>query len=116
MEEHESDKEPEEHTSDEESEEHTSDEDLDKELEERTSDDELDLEDELIIEAAASASISATLSIIDYSEAYYDKTPYHDSALTGAAWVCELLKSHPKHIHAELEVQKHVFHTLIIAL
>src|SRR6267154_759820 len=73
-------------------------------------------EDDFIIEAAATAAISAALTVIDYSQTYYDKTPYHDSALSGAAWVCELLNGHPKHIRKELRVHKHVFRALILAL
>lgn len=62
----------EEHKLNEKPEEHTLDEVLDKELKEHISDNKLDLEDKLIVEAAASASISAALSIINYSGAYYD--------------------------------------------
>ena len=81
------------------------------------SDEDEDLEEEdLISQAAATAAISAAFAVIDYSQTYYDKTPYHDSALTGAAWVCELLGGHPKNIHKELGVQKHVFRAIIIAL
>jgi hypothetical protein len=80
-------------------------------------DEDEDLEEEdLISQAAATAAISAAFAVIDYSQTYYDKTPYHDSALTGAAWVHELLGGHPKCIHKELGVQKHVFRALIIAL
>jgi hypothetical protein len=43
----------------------------------------------------------------------YDKTPYHTSALSGVAWVCELLEGHPERIRNELGVHKHVFHQLI---
>jgi len=73
-------------------------------------------EEDLIIQAAATAAISAALAAIDYSQTYYDKTPYHDSALSGAAWVCELLTGHPKRIRKELGVHKHVFRALIVAL
>ena len=79
--------------------------------------DEEDIEEEdLIIQATATAAISAALAAIDYSQTYYNKIPYHDSALSGAAWVCELLTGHPKHIHKELGVHKHVFWALIVAL
>ena len=44
------------------------------------------------------------------------KEPYHTSALTGEAWVLELLASHPEHIHCELRVHRHVFDTLISEL
>ena len=80
-------------------------------------DEELDDEEEdLVIQATALAAISASLTVADHSQTYYDKIPYHDSALTGAAWVCELLTGHPKHIRKELGVNKHVFQSLIIAL
>jgi len=60
--------------------------------------------------------ISAALAAIDYSQTYYDKMPYHNSALSGAAWACELLTGHPKCICKELGVHKHVFRALIVAL
>src|ERR1700723_2557383 len=78
--------------------------------------DEEDEEEDLIIQAAATAAISAALAALDYSQIYYDKIPYHDSTLPGVAWVCELLRGHPKRIHKELGVQKHVFWALIVAL
>ncbi|KAF8235178.1 hypothetical protein L208DRAFT_1175546, partial [Tricholoma matsutake] len=37
-------------------------------------------------------------------------------ALLGIAWVAELLNGHPKHIHCELGVHKHVFQILIAYL
>jgi len=81
------------------------------------SSDENDLkEEDFIIEAAATTAISAAFAIIDYSQTYYDKTPYHDSTLTGAAWICELLNGHPKCIHKQLGVHKHIFQALILAL
>ena len=81
------------------------------------SDEEEDLDEEdLIVQAAVTAAISAAFVVIDYSQTYYDKTPYHDSALSGAAWVCELLRGHPKRIRKELGVHKHIFRALIVAL
>jgi hypothetical protein len=38
---------------------------------------------------------------------------YHTSALSGAAWILELLEGHPNRIRCELGVNKHVFHFLI---
>jgi hypothetical protein len=73
-------------------------------------------EEDLISQAAATAAISTAFAVIDYSQTYYDKTPYHDSALTNAAWVCELLGGHPKRIRKELGVQKHIFQALIVTL
>ena len=40
----------------------------------------------------------------------------HTSALSGHAWVMELLDGHPDHIKNELEMRKHVFHALIATL
>ena len=65
---------------------------------------------------AGTAVLSAGCIAIDYMQTYYDKIPYHDSALSGATWVCELLRGHPKHICTELRVQKHIFRALIVAL
>jgi hypothetical protein len=73
-------------------------------------------EEDLVIQAAVTAAIAISSALIDYSETYYDKTPYHDSALTGAAWVLELLTGHPKRIRRELGVNKHIFQALIISL
>ena len=82
-----------------------------------TSDEEEDIEEEdLVIQAAVTTSISAALATLDYSQRYYKKIPYHDSALSGAAWVCELLRGHPKRVCKELGVHKHVFWALIVAL
>jgi hypothetical protein len=73
-------------------------------------------EEDIILQAAAIAAAGASLAVIRYSRAYYDKIPYHDSALTGIGWVCELLKGHPERIRKELGVHKHVFRALITAL
>ena len=55
-------------------------------------------------------------AIIQYSSGLYDRQDYHTSALSGHAWVLELLTGHPEHIWHELGVQKHVFDKLIIIL
>ncbi|KAH9954260.1 hypothetical protein BGW80DRAFT_1130185, partial [Lactifluus volemus] len=44
------------------------------------------------------------------------KQPYHTSALTGEAWVLELLAGHPECIRCELGVHHHVFDQLISEL
>ena len=81
------------------------------------SDEEEDIEEEdLIIQAAVTASISTALVTLDYSQRYYNKITHYDSALSGAAWVCKLLRGHPKHICKDLGVHKHVFQDLIVAL
>jgi hypothetical protein len=64
----------------------------------------------VVIIAMIQVVINATLL---YAGPLYDKTPYHTSALTGAAWVCELLNGHPERIRNELGVHKHVFEKLI---
>ena len=43
-------------------------------------------------------------------------TPYHTSALSGAAWVHELLNGHPERIQNELGVYRSTFTLLIKAL
>ena len=53
---------------------------------------------------------------IAFSKPLFDKTPYHTSILTGEGWVLELLNGHPKQIHAELGVHRHVFCCLVGAL
>ena len=44
-------------------------------------------EEDLIIQAAATATIAASLSAMEYAQTYYNKRRYHDSALLGIAWV-----------------------------
>lgn len=43
-------------------------------------------------------------------------TPYHTSALTGEAWVLELMTGHPDRIRCELGVSIDVFHALLAHL
>ena len=62
------------------------------------------------------AVVSTANAVIKYGQAHFDKTPYHDSAFTGAAWVSELLRGHPKCIRKELGVNIPVFWALIDAL
>jgi hypothetical protein len=45
-----------------------------------------------------------------------DPEPYHTSALSGEAWVVELLTGHPERIRCELGVHAHVFGKLISEL
>lgn len=44
------------------------------------------------------------------------KQPLHDSALSGAAWVQELINGNPARIKTELGVYQHTFTTLVEAL
>ena len=48
-----------------------------------------------------------------YTTTFYDKVEYHTLALTGHAWVLELLTGHPKIIRCELGVHDHVFYALL---
>jgi hypothetical protein len=48
-----------------------------------------------------------------YSDTYYNKQPYHTSALSGIGWVNELLTGHPDRIQCELGVCRHVFYVLL---
>jgi hypothetical protein len=58
--------------------------------------------------------INATIAaVISFSTHLYNKIPYHTSALSGAAWVAELLQGHPEHIRCELGVHQHVFQFLV---
>ena len=57
--------------------------------------------------------MKAAQAIVEYATPLYDKIPYHTSALSGEAWVLELLNGHLKHIRCKLAVHKHVFDALI---
>jgi hypothetical protein len=70
----------------------------------RDIEDDLDEED-IIIQAATTAVMAVAFAAINYMQTYYDKVPYYDSALSGAAWVFELLNGHLKRIRKELGVQ-----------
>ncbi len=56
--------------------------------------------------------IAATL----YLEPNYWKQPYHTSALTGEAWVNELIHGHPDRIFNELGMRLHVFMAFVATL
>lgn len=51
-------------------------------------------------------------ALILFAAPLYDKEAYHTSALSGAAWVLELLEGHPSRIRCELGVSKDVFRFL----
>ena len=51
-----------------------------------------------------------------YSSPHFNKTAYYISALTGHAWVLELLNGHPERICCELGVRHHVFYALLDCL
>jgi hypothetical protein len=66
-----------------------------------------------MVRAAAIAVNFAVQATIIYSASQYDRIPYHTSALTGAAWVAELINGHPERIRCELGVHLHVFQIII---
>lgn len=51
-----------------------------------------------------------------FSTSFYNKTPYHTSALSSHAWVQELINGHPERIKCELGMSLFVFQALIKAL
>lgn len=58
--------------------------------------------------------INTLYSAIDYyTTTFFNKVEYHTSALTGHAWVLELLSGHPERIRCELGVRHHVFYSLL---
>jgi hypothetical protein len=68
---------------------------------------------QFLVRAAAIAVNVAVQATIVYSTSHYDRIPYHTSALTGAAWVTELMNGHPECIHCELGVHLYVFQIII---
>ena len=56
------------------------------------------------------------IATVLYASSYYWKQPYHTSALTGAAWVKELIHGHPNRIWTELSMRLHVFIALVLEL
>lgn len=77
----------------------------------------MDIEDQqqlaMVLQCLQVITAAATV-VHSYGLSYYDKTPYHTSALSGADWVGELLDGHPERIRCELGVHKEVFESLII--
>jgi hypothetical protein len=66
-----------------------------------------------IIQYAAlivSIVVSATANIL---QSLYIREPYHTSALSGEAWVLELLRGHPNRIRTELGMSIEVFSNLV---
>ena len=49
------------------------------------------------------------IAAVLYQEPNYWKQDYHTSALSGAAWVNELIHGHPDRIFSELGMRLHVF-------
>jgi hypothetical protein len=55
-------------------------------------------------------------AVILYASPLYWKQEYHTSALTGQAWVEELIEGHPDRIKCELGMRLHVFLALVATL
>ena len=68
----------------------------------------------LICARAAIATCQAAIDIA--TPLIIDRTPYHTSALSGQAWVEELLNGHPSRIYNELGVHRRTFSTLVRTL
>ena len=68
---------------------------------------------QFMLRAATIAVNVAVQATVIYSTSHYDRIPYHTSALTGAAWVAELMNGHPERIRCELGVHLHVFQIII---
>lgn len=62
----------------------------------------------LVVQTIITAAITAVETA--------DPIPYHTSALTGEAWVLELITGHPDRIQCELGVWLHVFNALVSKL
>ena len=71
----------------------------------------VDVHYQVVQAAAGFVSVIITGAIL-----FSGATPYHTSALSGQAWVLELINRHPERMHTELGVQVHVFRQMIIAL
>jgi hypothetical protein len=56
------------------------------------------------------------LAVVLYATPLYWKQPYHTSALSGKAWVDELLVGHPDRIKSELGMRLHVCIALLAKL
>lgn len=66
-----------------------------------------------LIVAAAYAMQVVGVAMMLYSSPLYWKQEYHNSKLSGAEWVQELLEGHPDRIWTELGVRLHVFLILV---
>ncbi|KAH6902270.1 hypothetical protein BKA70DRAFT_1113350, partial [Coprinopsis sp. MPI-PUGE-AT-0042] len=65
-----------------------------------------------IIASAYVINVAAVAMQI-YSMPLYWKQPFHNSKLTGAEWVEELIHGHPERIRLALGVSMHVFLTFV---
>jgi hypothetical protein len=62
-----------------------------------------------LLPAACAFMRMVYLAVFLYASPLYWKQPYHTSALTGEAWVKELIVGHPDRIKNELGMRLHVF-------
>jgi hypothetical protein len=69
-----------------------------------------------IVQSASSVVDVAVDAYNSYTHTYYDKQPYHTSALSGSTWVNELIHGHPERIRCELGVHHHVYLVLLNVL
>jgi hypothetical protein len=65
--------------------------------------------EELLAFRAAFIAQNISLAVVLYASPYYWKQPYHISALSGHAWVRELILGHPKRIQTGLGMRVHIF-------
>jgi hypothetical protein len=56
------------------------------------------------------------IAVAGHFAAAHNRIPYHTSALSGEAWVQELLTGHPKRIRSELGVERSTFIVLLKAV
>ena len=56
------------------------------------------------------------VAVVLYASPLYWKQEYHTSALSGQAWVDELIVGHPNRIKSELGMRLHVFLALLAQL
>lgn len=70
----------------------------------------------LLIQIAAVVVQLSCNIVMEHFSPLYLRTPYHTSALSGAAWVNELLSGHPERIRNELGVYRGTFTVLLKAM
>jgi hypothetical protein len=70
----------------------------------------------MVLVAVLSMLQAAALAVTLYASQWYWKQPYHNSSLTGAGWVEELIYGHPERIHNCLGMHVHVFLALVSEL
>ena len=71
------------------------------------------LQRKLLLQALAIFVNTVAFAVTIFAEPFYDKTPYHTSALSGHAWVQELISGHPLQIKTELGMRLELFKCLV---